>query len=80
MNLTMDSIEITRISSRGQVVIPLSMRSDLREGDKLIIIRRGDNIILKKPKIELDFSALANDSFAESWDSKEDEESFAYLQ
>lgn len=76
----MDSIEITRVSSRGQIVIPISMRKDLREGDKLIIIRKGDEIVLRKPKIELDFSALANDSFAESWDSKEDEEAFAYLQ
>ena len=76
----MDQIEITRLSSRGQIVIPIEMRKDLKEGDKLIIIRKGDEIILRKPKKELEISALANGAFAESWNSKEDEEAFAYLQ
>lgn len=39
---------MTKISSKGQVVIPLEMRSDLHEGDRLIVIRNGDQIILKK--------------------------------
>ena len=76
----MTSIEITRVSSRGQIVIPVSMRKDLKEGDRLIIIRKGDEIILKKPNKELEISALANEAFGESWNSKEDEEAFAYLQ
>ena len=44
----MGNINITRISSKGQVVIPLDMRKDLSEGDELVIIRNNDQIILKK--------------------------------
>ena len=41
-------IDTTRMSSRGQIVIPLEMRKDIQEGDKLIVIRKDDEIILKK--------------------------------
>ncbi|MBT3404743.1 AbrB/MazE/SpoVT family DNA-binding domain-containing protein [archaeon] len=41
-------IEITKVSSRGQVVIPQSLRKDFNEGDKLIVIRNDKQIILKK--------------------------------
>ena len=44
----MSEINITKLSSKGQVVIPLEMRGDLKEGDKLLIIRNGNQIILKK--------------------------------
>jgi len=44
----MGIIDITRMSSKGQIVIPLEMRSHLKEGDKLLIIKNGNNIILKK--------------------------------
>lgn len=44
----MVSINLTKISSKGQVVIPSSMRDDFQEGDELIIIRDGDRIVLKK--------------------------------
>ena len=44
----MDAIDITKMSSKGQVVIPLEMRKDLKEGDKLVIIKNGNQIILKK--------------------------------
>lgn len=44
----MVSIDITRISSKGQVVIPQEMRKDLKEGDKLVVIRNKDQIILKR--------------------------------
>lgn len=44
----MEGINVTRMSSRGQVVIPLDMRKDLHEGDKLIIIKNNNQIILKK--------------------------------
>ena len=36
------------MSSKGQVVIPQEMRDKLKEGDKLVIIRNGNQIILKK--------------------------------
>ena len=41
-------VAITRMSSRGQVVIPAEMREDINEGDKLIVIQDKGNIILKK--------------------------------
>ena len=44
----MENISITRISSKGQVVIPQEMREDLKEGDKLVIMKNNDQIILKK--------------------------------
>jgi len=44
----MVEINITKISSKGQVVIPIEMRKGLNEGDKLLIIRNGNQIILKK--------------------------------
>lgn len=36
------------MSSKGQVVIPLNMRGDLKEGEELVIIKNGNQIILKK--------------------------------
>lgn len=40
-------VAITKMSSKGQVVIPASMRSNLPEGERLLIIRDGGRIILK---------------------------------
>ena len=71
-------IDTTRMSSRGQVVIPLDMRKDIQEGDKLIVIRKNDEIILKKEIPET--AILSEKSLAKAWLSKEDEEAFAYLQ
>ena len=48
MEIKMKEIAITRISSKGQIVIPQEMREDLREGDKLVIIKNNGQIILKK--------------------------------
>lgn len=44
----MVSIGVTRMSSKGQIVIPSEMRKDLKEGDELLIIKDEDRIILKK--------------------------------
>lgn len=44
----MENINITKISSKGQIVIPLEMRSNLKEGDKLVVMKNKDQIILKK--------------------------------
>ncbi|MAG02596.1 hypothetical protein CMI42_04625 [Candidatus Pacearchaeota archaeon] len=64
--------DVTRMSSRGQIVIPLEMRKDIQEGDKLIIIRKNNEIILKK-SID-DLALLSEESFAETWlNEKEDE-------
>lgn len=44
----MVSIGVTKISSKGQVVIPSHMRKNLKEGEELLIIKDDDRIILKK--------------------------------
>ena len=36
------------MSSKGQVVIPQDMREGLSEGEKLVVIKNGQQIILKK--------------------------------
>jgi len=41
-------IAITKLSSKGQVVIPREMRKDIKEGEKLIIIKEGSSMIMKK--------------------------------
>jgi AbrB family looped-hinge helix DNA binding protein len=71
-------IDTTKMSSRGQIVIPLEMRKDIKEGDKLIVIRKNDEIILKKSIPET--ALLSEKSLSKAWLSKEDEEAFAYLQ
>jgi len=65
-------IDTTKMSSRGQVVIPLDLRKGINEGDKLIVIRKNDEIILKKSISDL--ALLSEESFAETWlNEKEDE-------
>ena len=41
-------VAITRMSSKGQVVIPAEMRGDIEVGDKILVIRNEDQIIMKK--------------------------------
>lgn len=41
-------VAITKMSSKGQVVIPAEMRTGINEGDKLIVIQNNDQLILKK--------------------------------
>ena len=41
-------IDFTKMSSKGQVVIPLEMRKGIKEGEKLLIIKNGEQIIMKK--------------------------------
>ena len=48
MVIDMIDIAITKLSSKGQVVIPSKMRADFGEGEKLVIIKNGEQLILKK--------------------------------
>jgi len=70
-------IDTTKMSSRGQVVIPLDMRKGIREGDKLIIIKRDDEIILKKSIPES--AILSEKSFAKAWLNKKEDEAWKDL-
>ncbi len=58
----METIATTRMSSKGQVVIPESIRKrlDLKEGAQFVVIGEGDVVILKTittPSLE-SFDAL----------------------
>ena len=44
----MVEISVTRMSSKGQIVIPASMRKNLKIGDDILIIQDEDRIVLKK--------------------------------
>ena len=46
----MEKLEITSMSSRGQVVIPLDIREllGLKEGEKFVVVGEKDTVILKK--------------------------------
>jgi len=70
-------IDTTKMSSRGQVVIPLDMRRDIREGDKLIVIRKDNEIILKKSIPES--AILSEKSFAKTWLNKKEDEAWKDL-
>jgi AbrB family looped-hinge helix DNA binding protein len=63
-------VAITKMSSKGQVVIPTEMRTDMNEGDKLLIIQNDDQLIMKKAnkldstlKEDLEFAKKTNESW-----------------
>ena len=70
-------IDTTKMSSRGQIVIPLDMRKDIKEGDKLIVIRKNDEIIIRKSISE--WSILSEKSLAKTWINKEEDEAWKDL-
>ena len=41
-------VAITKLSSKGQIVIPSKMRDDFSVGEKLVIIKSEGRLILKK--------------------------------
>ena len=49
----MEKLEVTSLSSRGQIVIPQGVRDrlHLHEGEKFVIIGEDDTIILKKLEV-----------------------------
>ena len=50
----MAKVEVVKLSSKGQIVIPAKLREELKlsKGDKLLLERRGDTIILR-PMVKL---------------------------
>ncbi|MFB6214673.1 MAG: AbrB/MazE/SpoVT family DNA-binding domain-containing protein [Candidatus Bipolaricaulia bacterium] len=46
----MPKIDSTKVSSKGQIVIPKHLREelDLHQGDNLILVKKGDTLILRK--------------------------------
>ena len=41
------NIDISKISSKGQIVIPKKMREHFKEGDNIVLIEEDNRIILK---------------------------------
>ncbi len=46
----MAELDITTMSSKGQIVIPQEMRTEFHEGEKFVIIKAGKQLILKSVK------------------------------
>ena len=44
----MMNIATTKVSARGQIVIPLEMRGEIKEGDKLLIMQKDNQFTMKK--------------------------------
>jgi len=44
----MVNLSLTRMSSKGQIVIPAEMRKGLKEGEELLILKDEDRIIIKE--------------------------------
>ena len=59
----MVEIDTTKVSSKGQIVIPNSMRDDFKEGDTLLIIKDKNTILLKKAD-DLDENFKEDDGFS----------------
>jgi len=64
-------IGITKMSSKGQIVIPQDMRENFAEGDKLIVIRDEDRLVLRKAS-KLDSQFLEDLEFAKRSDEAYD--------
>ncbi len=47
----MAKIQLTKISSRGQIVIPKNIRSGISTGTPFVVIRKGDTFVLKRIRI-----------------------------
>ena len=67
-------IALTKMSSKGQIVIPSEFREDIKEGEQLIIIKNNHQFILKKVS-ELNKNLKADLEFAkrteEAWECYE---------
>jgi AbrB family looped-hinge helix DNA binding protein len=63
-------VALTKMSSKGQIVIPSELREDIKEGEKLIIIKANHQLIVKKAS-ELDKQLKEDLEFArrteEAW-------------
>ncbi|SFM49642.1 AbrB/MazE/SpoVT family DNA-binding domain-containing protein [Methanolobus profundi] len=77
-------IRTATITSKGQIVIPSTMRKGLFEvGNKVVIIAKKDRIEIR-PLEDFEESmemALASEkALAEVWDTPEEDEAWSYLQ
>lgn len=57
-------IGLTKMSSKGQIVIPADMHKDFKEGEKLLVIKQDGKLIIKKAS-EMDEQFVEDLEFAE---------------
>jgi AbrB family looped-hinge helix DNA binding protein len=73
------ALELTRLSERGQIVIPTELRKsmNLKEGERFIVMGVGDTIVLRKLELSnerLRLKKLIRDSREKAKTSGFDEE------
>ena len=74
------TIKTAKISSKRQITIPKDFTA-FREGKKALLIGKDGKIIIKPLPEDFDETTILSEkSLAKSWNSKEDDEAFAYLQ
>jgi len=69
------SATMTHISSKGQITVPSAMRqlADLHDGDSVLFVAHGNELVLRKYTQEDDtWYKYIESGFAE-WDNEEDE-------
>lgn len=78
-------IKTLKLSDKGQISIPKEIRNDmhLKKGDKLLLMTKGEKLILQKAdfllkKLEVDKESIGNmmlseESLKKDWDNKYDE-------
>ena len=73
-------VKTVRISSKRQITLPKAFGM-FKQGDKALLMNRGEEIVIKPMPKELSETALLSEAtLGECWNSKEDDEAFAYLQ
>ncbi len=75
----MTEVATTKLSSKGQIVIPVSMRRDFSVGEDLVIIKEGDDLIIKKQKKAAALVLADEKLLGEDWLSPEDEKAWKDL-
>jgi len=66
------AVAMSKISSKGQIVIPQNMRRNFREGDNVFFVEEGNNIVLsnenfisKKVLEDLEFARRTEEAIKE---------------
>ena len=59
----MAQIELTTMSSKGQIVIPREMREGFHEGEKFVVIKAGKQLILKSVEEDLEFARRTEEAW-----------------
>ena len=75
----MNSISVSKISSKGQIVLPKSIREKFGMNDEVVFIQRGDEIILRKSTDiieDLEYAQFVKNSFETLKEYENSPESF----